>query len=200
MASLTKDLRDRAMRVGYFSGLREQALALRKILDGYFGPGASDLVFMQKDSFVYYDPVALYRQMVCTVISAEMLRAHEGAFRTGSRVIYRTGWESLFGDPDFYERHPSLTPEAAQWIADRGVALLGMDTPSPAEDSKASRRSSVSRASAVSRFTVTCRAKVPEKPVLPSSTMSQTGSKRRRPAQENCHIFRSGIPRAAIAR
>jgi kynurenine formamidase len=68
------------------------------------------------------------------VISAEMLAAHEAAFQPGARVIYRTGWESRFGDRDFYEKYPSLTSEAAEWIAARGVALLGMDTPSPAED------------------------------------------------------------------
>ncbi len=69
-----------------------------------------------------------------TVITVEMLARHAEALDLGERLIYRTGWDSRFGRPEFYKGHPSLTVEAARWIVDRGVRLLGMDTPSPAED------------------------------------------------------------------
>ena len=41
---------------------------------------------------------------------------------------------SQFGTLPFYTDCPVLTPEAAQWIADRRIALLGMDTPTPEVD------------------------------------------------------------------
>lgn len=68
-----------------------------------------------------------------TVIDVEMLLPHADVFRPGSRILYRTGWSQRFGRPAFYEGVPSLSIEAAEWIAGRGIALLGMDTPTPSE-------------------------------------------------------------------
>jgi kynurenine formamidase len=69
-----------------------------------------------------------------TAIRVEDLAPHAGEFEPGARVILRTGWGRRFGTAAFFEGHPSLTPESAAWIAARGVWLLGLDTPSPAED------------------------------------------------------------------
>lgn len=54
----------------------------------------------------------------------------------GSRVIYRTGWDSRLGQPGYFEGYPSMTTDVARWLAGRGIALLGMDTPSPGVDWK----------------------------------------------------------------
>jgi kynurenine formamidase len=59
---------------------------------------------------------------------------HADCFQPGARVVYRTGWSSRYGQPDYYGPCPSLTAEAAQWIADRRIHLLGMDTPTPSQD------------------------------------------------------------------
>jgi len=67
-------------------------------------------------------------------ITVDMLRPHAALFRPGARVIYRTGWDRLFGRPEFFVNYPSLTLEAARWIAAQRIALLGMDTPGPSED------------------------------------------------------------------
>lgn len=67
-------------------------------------------------------------------IGPPMFEAHAEAFQPGARVLYRTGWGVRFGKSGYFRRHPSLTVEAAQWIAERRIVLLGMDTPSPAED------------------------------------------------------------------
>jgi arylformamidase len=67
-------------------------------------------------------------------ISRQMLQTHAQSFYEGARVICRAGWDQHFGHEDFYRNFPSLTPEAAQWMVDQGVQLVGMDTPSPAED------------------------------------------------------------------
>lgn len=69
-----------------------------------------------------------------TPISLDMLRTHAAAFRAGARVIYRTGWDRWFGQNRFFHNYPSLTPDAARWIASRNLRLLGMDTPGPSSD------------------------------------------------------------------
>jgi len=68
-----------------------------------------------------------------TPITVEMFQQHAEAFEPGGKVIYRTGWDRRFGRPDFFTDLPSLTLEAAQWIAGQGIGLLGMDTPTPSK-------------------------------------------------------------------
>ena len=69
-----------------------------------------------------------------TMIGLDLLLSHAGRFLPGGRVLYRTGWSAHFGRPEFFENVPSLSVDAARWIADRGIVLLGMDTPTPSED------------------------------------------------------------------
>jgi arylformamidase len=71
-----------------------------------------------------------------TPITREMLMPHEAAFQPGAKVIYRTGWDRTFGTPECFSDFPSLTLEAAQWIANRRIGLLGMDTLTPSTDWK----------------------------------------------------------------
>ena len=68
-----------------------------------------------------------------TPISIEMFEAQAEAFEAGAKVIYRTGWDRMFGRPEFFVDLPSLTLEAARWIAARRISLLGMDTPTPSK-------------------------------------------------------------------
>jgi arylformamidase len=69
-----------------------------------------------------------------TPITPEMLKPHDAKFRPGAKVIYRTGWDRKFGTPECFSDMPSLTLEAARWIAERRIGLLGMDTLSPSAD------------------------------------------------------------------
>jgi kynurenine formamidase len=48
----------------------------------------------------------------------------------GSRVLYRTDWTTKFGQPRYREGFPCPSVACATWLADRGIVLLGMDTPS----------------------------------------------------------------------
>lgn len=68
-----------------------------------------------------------------TPITVEMLAPHAGAFEPGAKLIYRTGWDRMFGRPEFFTDLPSLTLEAAKWIAQRRIGLLGMDVPTPSK-------------------------------------------------------------------
>jgi len=69
-------------------------------------------------------------------ITVPMLQAHEAKFRPGARVLYRTGWDRRFNRPEFFSDYPTLTVEAARWIADKRIGLLGMDTGTPSTDWK----------------------------------------------------------------
>jgi arylformamidase len=66
-----------------------------------------------------------------TPITVEMLQRHEEQFQPGAKVIYRTGWDRTFGTPECFTDLPSLTLEAARWIAGKRIGLLGMDTLTP---------------------------------------------------------------------
>jgi kynurenine formamidase len=48
-----------------------------------------------------------------------------------AKVILNTGWHRRFGAPDFFTECPSLTVEAACYLASRRIRLLGMDMPTP---------------------------------------------------------------------
>lgn len=69
-----------------------------------------------------------------TPLTIESFARFERLFTPGARILYRTGWDRLFGKEEFFEGIPDLTLEAAQWIADKRIGLLGMDTPTPSKD------------------------------------------------------------------
>lgn len=57
--------------------------------------------------------------------------ADAGGVREGDIVLVRTGWGARFDDRDAYARYPWLAADVADWLLERGVSLLGVDTPSP---------------------------------------------------------------------
>jgi kynurenine formamidase len=46
---------------------------------------------------------------------------------TDRAVLIRTGWDAHLGRPDYYRAAPFLTPEGAEFLAESGIALLGLD-------------------------------------------------------------------------
>ena len=71
-----------------------------------------------------------------TPLTVEMFEAHAATFERGAKIIYRTGWSRAFGTPEFFSDFPTLTLDAARWMAGRRIGLLGMDTPTPSTDWK----------------------------------------------------------------
>jgi len=69
-----------------------------------------------------------------TGITRADLEPFEAHLKPGAKIILNTGWHRQFGTPRFFEDHPSLTIEAAHYLASRGIRLLGMDLPSPGKD------------------------------------------------------------------
>jgi len=67
-------------------------------------------------------------------ITVEDFKPFEPRLLPGARVIYETGWHRQFGQPNYFVDFPSLTQEAAAYLAGRRIRLLGMDTPTPGRD------------------------------------------------------------------
>lgn len=67
------------------------------------------------------------------LITADMLvRCATGDVR-GLRLILQTGWESREGTDGFRDNLPRLSEDAAHWLVDHQVALVGVEPPSVAD-------------------------------------------------------------------
>ncbi|MGQ0838991.1 cyclase family protein [Actinokineospora sp.] len=58
-------------------------------------------------------------------IDRAALLGHEVA---GRAVLLHTGWAAHWGTPAYFEGHPFLTADAADWLVERGAALVGIDS------------------------------------------------------------------------
>jgi kynurenine formamidase len=67
-------------------------------------------------------------------ITVADLEPHARHLVPGAKIIYETGWHRQFGTDSFFEDFPSLTQDAARYLAKSGIKLLGMDTPTPSRD------------------------------------------------------------------
>ena len=61
-------------------------------------------------------------------VTADALAAAGPTPRKGDAALIWTGWASRWNQPDYASSHPFLTADAAQWLIDRGVRVVGMDT------------------------------------------------------------------------
>ena len=60
---------------------------------------------------------------------ATEVAAFDGLEVAGTAVLVRTGWSRLFGSAEYgAPEHPFLATEAAEWLADRGAVLVGIDS------------------------------------------------------------------------
>lgn len=46
----------------------------------------------------------------------------------GKAVLLHTGWDRHWGTPQYGDRHPFLTADAAEWLAEQRCALVGIDS------------------------------------------------------------------------
>ena len=62
-------------------------------------------------------------------ISVEDLEGNAPEIKEGDIVLVRTDWtEKYWGDfPEYYMESPYCTPEAAQWMVDKGAKAIGFD-------------------------------------------------------------------------
>ena len=58
------------------------------------------------------------------------LQPYENKIKDLKRIVIATGWSSKFGTGEFYQNYPGFTFDAASWLIDTGVVLVGIDMPS----------------------------------------------------------------------
>jgi kynurenine formamidase len=46
----------------------------------------------------------------------------------GKAVLVHTGWAAWWGTEQYFDDHPYLTGEAAEWLVENGAALVGIDS------------------------------------------------------------------------
>lgn len=64
------------------------------------------------------------------VIGVAALEKCRPELRPGDILALDTGWAGRFGD-ESYDRHPSLSPEAAVWLVERQIKMLACDFATP---------------------------------------------------------------------
>jgi arylformamidase len=65
-----------------------------------------------------------------TPIQVRHLERHRALIQKASRVVLRAGWDVHWERPGYFTDHPVITAEAAQWLVDLAVVLVGVDFPS----------------------------------------------------------------------
>ena len=64
------------------------------------------------------------------IIDAIDLQPHVSTMGARKKVLISTGWDEHWGTSDYFSAHPVLTREAADWLVDVGIDLVGVDFPS----------------------------------------------------------------------
>src|SRR5438128_1620984 len=59
---------------------------------------------------------------------AIVVNAFDGIDVSGKAVLIHTGWDAHWRTEQYFEGHPFLTKDAAQFLADQGAALVGIDS------------------------------------------------------------------------
>lgn len=67
-------------------------------------------------------------------ITVEDLKEHEALLQPGARILLNTGWFREIGTALYFTEFPSMTQDAAKYLASRQLRLIGMDMPTPAKD------------------------------------------------------------------
>jgi len=52
------------------------------------------------------------------------------SLRRTRKAILRTGWSARWKQPEFFSRFPDINPQAAKFLVELGVELIGVETPS----------------------------------------------------------------------
>jgi kynurenine formamidase len=63
-------------------------------------------------------------------IRREHIQIRCAAALRGHAAVLHTGWSKQWGAPGYFRDHPYLTADAAQFLVDCGVQLVGVDMPS----------------------------------------------------------------------
>ncbi len=83
----------------------------------------------------FYGPARIIRipKQAGDEVTLEDFQAFEEYLTEGARIIYQTDWYKHFGSDNFFTEFPSMTLEAAEYLASRKLRMIGMDTPTPGQ-------------------------------------------------------------------
>ncbi len=84
-----------------------------------------DLSELPLESLADLEGVVIHAQGYGRAIPASVF---DGVGVAGKAVLIHTGWSRHWRTDQYFEGHPFLTKEAAQYLADSGVAFVGIDT------------------------------------------------------------------------
>jgi arylformamidase len=62
-------------------------------------------------------------------ITIKDLKKYEDYFHPESKVILNLGWYKLFPKEKYFLEMPGITVDCANWIRDRKIGMIGLDTP-----------------------------------------------------------------------
>ena len=84
-----------------------------------------DLAELPLESLVDLEGIVIRAQGSGRAISADVFH---GLRLTGKAVLIHTGWARHWRTDQYFEGHPFLTRETAQFLVDSGAAFVGIDT------------------------------------------------------------------------
>jgi kynurenine formamidase len=83
----------------------------------------------------FYGPARLLRipKKPNEEITPEDFKPFDHHLKPDAKILFSTGWHKHFGQPDFFASFPSLSLDAARYLASKKIRLLGMDMPTPSK-------------------------------------------------------------------
>jgi len=75
--------------------------------------------------------VDLSRKRPKEAITVADFAAYKDRIGEGTRLIYRTDWNEQYPHKHYFSDFPYMTIELAEWLAERRIAMIGMDVPTP---------------------------------------------------------------------
>lgn len=135
-------------KVDYDQGLRAQSLRLHAGVGthmdapSHFIPGGKSMADMDIHDLILHMHVIHKECDADDVLLVEDIEAYErdnGPIQRGSFVAFHSGWDKYWHTPERYRnpdeqgvmRFPTLSPKAADYLIDRGIKGIGIDTLSP---------------------------------------------------------------------
>jgi arylformamidase len=97
----------------------------------HFLGGAAAIDVIELEKFVGRAVLLRIPKMEKETISAADFGPFDDWIVAGARVIVATGWSAKWNSEFYFEKPPRISTLAAQFLADRKIALFGIDTPTP---------------------------------------------------------------------
>jgi len=80
----------------------------------------------------FYRPVVVLdigKKQANEPVTVQDLESTQIEIRPGDAALISTGWDARWDDPGYVEESPFISREAAFWLFDKGIGMLGADFP-----------------------------------------------------------------------